>query len=136
MQAPARIAVMIASDHPIMRDGLRLRIQQEPDMRIVCEASDLAQILRDFQICRPHVVVIDLLLPRDAGRRAVSGIEAISPLTPLVVLNDDPFELDESPRTAEGTIVIVSKVRVSEQVIPAIRSALAAAQGRRRGGFP
>jgi DNA-binding NarL/FixJ family response regulator len=136
MHTLSRIAVMIASDHPIMRDGLRLRIQQETDMWIVCEASNLAQIMRNFQICRPHVVVIDLQLPRDAGRRAISAIEAVSPSTPLVVLNDDPAELDESPRTAEGTIVIVSKVRASEQVIPAIRSAVAAAQGRRHGGLP
>jgi DNA-binding NarL/FixJ family response regulator len=85
------------SDHPIMRDGLRLCIQREADMRVVCEASELAQILRKFWIRRPHVVVIDLSRPRDAGLRAMNAIRDLSPQAPLVMLASEFEELDRSP---------------------------------------
>lgn len=114
---------MIASDHPIMRDGLRLRIQQERDMYVVCEAGDLAQILRDLQICRPDVVVLDLHLPRGAGARAISRIRGLSPMMPLVILANDPAELTES---RSSDILTVSKISASEEVIPAIRKAIGA----------
>jgi len=116
---------MIASDHPIMRDGLRLRIQHERDMYIVCEAGDLAQIVRAFQICRPDVVVLDLHLPRGAGVRAMSSIRRHSPMMPLVVLANDPGEVAESRRTGQGNTVTVSKISANEEVIPAIRKAIA-----------
>jgi two-component system, NarL family, response regulator YdfI len=126
MDAQSRIAVMIASDHPIMRDGLRLRIQQESDMYVVCDGGDIAQILHEFHICRPDVVLIDLHLPRGVGLRAMSSIRSISPETPLVVLANYPGEVHESPRAGQGATVMVSKLSANEEIIPAIRKAVAA----------
>ena len=116
---------MIASDHPIMRDGLRLRIQQESDMYVAYEASDLAQILLAFHTCKPDVLVIDLHLPPGAGVRAMHSIMSLSPMLPLVVLADDPGELPVSRRTGPGTTVTVPKISANEQIIPAIRKAIA-----------
>jgi two-component system, NarL family, response regulator YdfI len=123
MPSQGKIAVMVASDHPIMRDGLRLRIRQEADMWVVCEASDLPQILREFRLCSPDVVLIDLHVPRDATPRAIEGIRAIAPRTPLVVLVDSPSQLGRSLRAGHGVVVEVSKILVSQQIIPAIRHA-------------
>jgi DNA-binding NarL/FixJ family response regulator len=120
---------MIVTDHPIMRDGLRLRVQQEADMCVVCNASNLSQTLRDFQTCRPDVVVIDLHLPQGAGVRAMNAITTMSPRTPLVVLADYPDEMDASPRAGVGATVIVAKMSASERVIPAIRQAISATYG-------
>ena len=123
-QLQKTIAVMIASDHPIMRDGLRLCIQREADMWVVCEASNLAQMLREFIICRPHVVVIDLSQPRDAGLRATNAIRNISPAIPLVIFVSELEELDESPGK-QGATVIVPRIRANQEVIPAIRKVIA-----------
>ena len=129
MQTQPRIAVMIVTDHPIMRDGLRLRVQQETDMYVACNARDPLQCLVDFQTCRPDVVVIDLHLPQGAGVRAMNAITTMSPGTPLVVLVDYAGEVDVSPRAGEGATVIVPKMLASEQVIPAIREAISATYG-------
>jgi DNA-binding NarL/FixJ family response regulator len=131
MQQQLKIAVMIASDHPIMRDGLRLCIQREADMWVVCEASDLAQIPRELRICRPHVVVIDLTQPRDAGLRAMNAIRNLSPEMPLVIFVSELEELDQSPGT-QGATVIVSRTRASQEIIPAIRKVIAQPQGAGR----
>jgi len=117
---------MIASDHPIMRDGLRLRIQQERDMCVVWEAGDLAEIIRGLRSCRPDVVVIDLHLPQGVAVRAASGIRGLSPLMPLVVLLDYPGEAPESRPAARVQTVTVSKISVNEQIIPAIRQVISA----------
>jgi two-component system, NarL family, response regulator NreC len=123
--AQPRIAVMIASDHPIMRDGLRLRIQQESDMYVVCDGGDLAQILQEFQICRPDVMVIDLHLPRGVGVRAMESIRDISPGTPLVILANYPGEVHESRRPGHAAVVTVPKIAANEEIIPGIRKAVA-----------
>jgi two-component system, NarL family, response regulator len=125
MQNQRKIAVMIVSNHPIMRDGLRLRVQQEPDMHVVCEPGDVKQTIYDLRRCRPDVALIDLQLPRGAGLLAMNAIRGISPQTPLVVLTNYPGDVDTSPRAAEGPTLVVSKTLVSEQVIDAIRAAVA-----------
>lgn len=119
---------MIASDHPIMRDGLRLRIQQESDMYVVWEAGDRAEITRGLRSCRPDVVVLDLHLPQGVGVRATNGIRGLSPPMPLVVLVDYPGEAPESRPAARVCTVTVSKISVNEQIIPAIRQVIAAAR--------
>jgi DNA-binding NarL/FixJ family response regulator len=133
MQQQLKIAVMIASDHPIMRDGLRLCIQREADMWVVCEASDLAQILREFRICRPHVVVIDLSQPRNAGLRAMNAIRNRQPEMPLVIFVSELEELGESPGT-QGATAIVSRIRASQEIIPAIRKVIAQPLGAGKVG--
>jgi two-component system, NarL family, response regulator YdfI len=125
METQSRIAVMIASDHPIMRDGLRLRIQQERDMYVVCDAGETAQLLREFTLCRPDVVVIDLHLPSGSGARAVSRIRALSPMTPVVVLANYPGESAGPQPPGHGPTVVVSKISANEQIISAIRNAVA-----------
>jgi DNA-binding NarL/FixJ family response regulator len=120
---------MIVTDHPIMRDGLRLRVQQESDMYVVCEACDLPQTLRDFPPCRPDVVVIDLQRPSGAGLRAMNALRKLSPGMPLVVLESDSgIARHGSSVPEEGATVMVSKIWASEQVIPAIRRAAAHAR--------
>jgi DNA-binding NarL/FixJ family response regulator len=126
MHQQQKIAVMTASDHPIMREGLRLCIQREPDMWLVCEANDLAQARRELRICRPHVVVIDLARPHDAGLRAMNAIRRLSPNMPLVVFVNEIEESYESK--TQGFTAFVSRIRASHEVIAAIRTVFVLAQ--------
>jgi DNA-binding NarL/FixJ family response regulator len=121
MHNKRKIAVMVVTNQPIMQDGLRLRVEQEPDMHVVCETADVTQTIRDFRLCKPDIALIDLQLPRGAGLEVMNAIRAISPRTPLVVLTNYPGDIDTSPRSAEGPTLVVSKTLVSEQVIAAIR---------------
>jgi len=97
-------------------------------MRVVCEASDLAQLLREFRICRPHVVILDLSQPRDASLRAMNAIRNLSLEIPLVIFVSELEELDESPGT-RGATVTVSRLRASQEIIPAIRKVIAQPHG-------
>lgn len=95
-------------------------------MYVVRNPTDLSQTLRDFRSSGPDVVVIDLHLAQGAGVRAMNAITMMSPGTPLVVLADYVGEVDASRRAGQGATVIVAKMLASEQIIPAIRKALAA----------
>ena len=88
MSHPTR--VMIVANHPIMSDGLRLVLQREPDMEVVCAARDLEQGLRDFESSYPDLVVVDLQLPQGEGLRAVRALRNLSPGLPMVVLTMYP----------------------------------------------
>jgi two-component system NarL family response regulator len=124
MQSKSVITVMIVTNHPIMREGLRLRVEQQPDMEVVCESDDPSQTLRDFRRCDPDVTLIDLQLPRGAGLQLMNAIRAISASTPLVMLANYPGEVDTSPRAGQGPTRVVYKNLASEQIILAIREVL------------
>lgn len=62
--------VMIVDDHEVVRMGLRAAIEPEDDMEVVGEAGDAQAALREAEIQRPHVVLMDVRMP------GTDGIEA------------------------------------------------------------
>jgi DNA-binding NarL/FixJ family response regulator len=115
--------VMIVNDHPIMRVGLRLAVQREADLELVCEVADEAEAVLQFKRCRPDVVLIDLQLPQGSGLRAIEAIHGLSPQSPVVVLTTFPGEADVPAGNASGPIVYVSKAAPSEEIMAAVREA-------------
>jgi len=116
------IRVMIVTNHPIMQEGLRILVQQESDMHVICETSDTARTVQDFQDCKPDLVLIDLQLPRGAGVGLVYAIRRQSPNTPLVVLTSYPGELDQLIRDADGPTLLLSKDSAGVDLIAAVRT--------------
>jgi DNA-binding NarL/FixJ family response regulator len=71
-ETPARI--LIVDDHPIVRQGVAMLINQEPDLRVCCEASNAEEGRAMNLQCKPHLAIVDLSL---AG---LSGLELIKQL--------------------------------------------------------
>jgi DNA-binding NarL/FixJ family response regulator len=115
------IAVMIVNDHPIMRVGLRLAVQRESDMEVVCEVGDAAAAAREFARYRPDVVLIDLQLPHGSGLRVIEAIHALAPTSPIVALTTFPGEIKAPQADTPGPILCVSKAARSEEIMAAIR---------------
>lgn len=65
----SRLRILIADDHPLMRDGLRVAIERERDMVVVGEAGDGAQTIAMFTELRPDAVLMDLQMPTSMGCR-------------------------------------------------------------------
>ncbi len=68
--AQTRIRLVIADDHAIVRRGVRLMLQSQPDMEIVGEAEDGEDAVHQAEMLRPNVVIMDLAMPK------LPGIEA------------------------------------------------------------
>ncbi len=61
------IRVLIADDHGIVRSGLRMLIERQPDMEVVAEAEDGVSALESTQQHRPTVALLDVSMPRMTG---------------------------------------------------------------------
>jgi two-component system response regulator NreC len=88
----AKIRVLIADDHAVLRSGLRMLIGTQPDMEVVAEAGDGATTLRRAREIQPDVVLLDLSMP---GSRSTQTIEQLVKLDPrprvlVLTIHDDP----------------------------------------------
>jgi DNA-binding NarL/FixJ family response regulator len=74
----AKLRVLLADDHAIIRDGLKLLVESQPDMTIVGEAGDGSSAVALAQTLLPDVVVMDISMPQ------LNGIDATTQLTSTV----------------------------------------------------
>lgn len=81
------IRILLADDHVVMRRGLRLLLESQPDFCVVGEASDGRQAVEQAQALKPDVVVLDVAMPNLGGIEAADRINASLPQTSIVILS-------------------------------------------------
>jgi DNA-binding NarL/FixJ family response regulator len=122
-----KIRILIADDHAILRAGLRLLINDQPDMEVVGEAADGHEALRQTRQANPDVLTLDLTMPGSGGLKTLEGLRQACPQTRVLVLtmHEDPSYLRAA--LAAGVSGYVVKSAVDAELLAAIRSV---AQGR------
>lgn len=75
------IGIVLADDHPVVRHGLRLLLDEEPDFAVLAEAGDVEEARRYMLGHRPRVLVLDLNMPGQSSREG-SGARLRSPRPP------------------------------------------------------
>jgi NarL family two-component system response regulator LiaR len=88
-----RITVLIADDHPVVRQGLRTFLEVQGGLELAGEASDGAEAVRLVRQSLPDVVLMDLVMPGVDGIEATRQIRDLSPSTKVIVLTS--FDDDE-----------------------------------------
>jgi len=81
------ISVFIADDHAVVRDGLRLLIETQSDMKVVSEASNGREAARQVLHANPDVVIMDLAMPELNGVEATRQIREKCPATKVIILS-------------------------------------------------
>jgi DNA-binding NarL/FixJ family response regulator len=74
MAANPKIRVILADDHPVVRDGLAAIVNQQSDMQVVAEAGDGEEAVRLFDQHLPDVMVLDLRMPKQDGVSVVQTV--------------------------------------------------------------
>ncbi len=121
------IRVVIADDHPVVRDGLRGMLGSEPDFEIVGEAADGAAAIDAALRARPDVVLMDLRMPRVDGIMATARICAQDPGIRVLVLTTYDTDADIVRAIEAGATGYVLKDARREDLFRAVRSVAAGA---------
>jgi DNA-binding NarL/FixJ family response regulator len=118
----------MADDHPVVRTGIRAMIAHEPDMSVVGEAGDGAEVVALYTEHQPDVVLMDLRMPRQDGVASIRAIVAQHPNARIVALTSYEGDADIYRALDAGACGYLIKDMLGTEVIGAIRSAAA---GRR-----
>ncbi len=81
-----KIRILLADDHTILREGIKVLLNRERDMEIVAEAEDGAQTLEKVRSVKPDVVVLDISMPKIGGLEITKEITETFPSTRIVIL--------------------------------------------------
>lgn len=87
------IRILLADDHPVVRDGLAAMLATQPDFEVVGEAGNGAEALIEAARLRPDVVLMDLEMPELDGIEAIRRLRDADPSVQVVVLT--AFDTDE-----------------------------------------
>ena len=117
-----RISVVIADDHAVLRTGLRMMIDAEPDMKTLGEAGDGAGLLEIVRKKQPDVALVDFTMPETDAIQMIGQIVKEHPQTRVVVLtmHEDALYLDAA--LAAGASGYVVKSAADSEVLSAIRA--------------
>ena len=118
----AVIRIVLADDHVAVRQGLKLLLEAQPDMRVVAEASDGAGAVEHARTCSPDVVVMDISMPGVNGLVATRTLRTQLPSTAVIILTrhgDDAY-LQELLRA--GAAGYVLKQSPATQLLQAVRA--------------
>ena len=88
-----KIRVILADDHPVVRDGLATMVNQQPDMEVVAEASDGDEAITLFEQHHPDVMVLDLRMPKRDGVAVVQRVLEGNPKACILIMTT--YEGDE-----------------------------------------
>jgi DNA-binding NarL/FixJ family response regulator len=84
--SPNRIRILLADDHPLLRDGVAGLVADQPDMELVAEASSGQEAIDQFRKYRPDVALLDLQMPEMNGIDAIVAIRQEFPGARIIVL--------------------------------------------------
>ena len=123
--AQSMIRVVLADDHPIVRDGLRKLLTLEDDIEVVGEASDGREVVHVVQETQPDVVILDLRMPHMDGLAALQALQQIEKKAKVIVLtaSEDKNEFVQAMKL--GCSGIVLKQTAPELIVKSIRKVFA-----------
>jgi DNA-binding NarL/FixJ family response regulator len=88
-----KIRILVADDHPVVREGLIAMLGTQPDLEVIGEAGSGPEVVRTALELRPDVVLLDLELPGFDGVEVIRQVRAEAPAVRIVVLT--AFDRDE-----------------------------------------
>jgi DNA-binding NarL/FixJ family response regulator len=118
----ATLNVLLADDHAVLRAGLRMLINAQPDMEVVGEAADSTEALAKVRALKPDVLTLDLTMPGGSSIKLIERLREECPRTRVLVLtmHDDPAYL-RAVMAAGGSGYVV-KTAADAELLNAIRA--------------
>jgi NarL family two-component system response regulator LiaR len=114
------IRILIADDHPIVRDALRTLIDTEAGMKLVGEAVNGVEVVAKAKELMPDVILMDLVMPIKDGIQAIKEIKEFNPTVPILVLTSFSEENRAFPAIRAGALGYLLKDSSPQELLQAI----------------
>lgn len=118
----SQIRVFVVDDHAMLRSGLRMLINSQPDMQVVAEAGTLREAIERAPAAKPDVITLDFSMPGSQGIIGIPRLKEAAPGAKILVLtmHDDPAYVRSA--IAMGAVGYVVKSAADAELISAIRA--------------
>jgi two-component system, NarL family, response regulator NreC len=121
----ARIRIVLADDHAVVRRGLELLLETEDDFEVVASVGDVEATIRTTRGHKPDVLVLDLNMPGGSSLDAIPEILAASPQTAIAVLTMQDEPAFARRALGAGALAYVLKEAADDELVTAVRRAAA-----------
>ncbi|HSN50101.1 MAG TPA: response regulator transcription factor [Bacteroidales bacterium] len=119
------INILVTDDHPIVRNGLKLILSDEPDMKVVCEASNGLDALAKLKANKVDVVILDISMPGMSGLEVLVQIRNLYPELPVLMLSVLSEEVFAAKTLKAGASGFIHKESIPEELVRAVRKVAA-----------
>ncbi len=102
------VSILLVDDHPMIRQGLRNLLSGEAELRVVGEAGDGVEALKKIELFKPHILLIDMMMPNLNGLEVLRQAQKLSPATQTIVFSmhgAEPYVVEALRAGAAGYIL-------------------------------
>lgn len=117
-----KIRVILADDHPVVRDGLANMVNQQADMQVVAEAGDGEEAIAQYEAHQPDVMVLDLRMPKRDGVAVVEHVLEAHPKARLLIMTTYDGDEDIFRSLSQGAKGYILKDAPRQEILSAIRA--------------
>ena len=122
MSANPKIRVILADDHPVVRDGLAAIVNQQPDMQVIAEAGDGEEAIKLYEQHLPDVMVLDLRMPKRDGVQVVQSVLERHPKACMLIMTTFDGDEDIFRSLSQGAKGYILKDAPRTEILTAIRA--------------
>ncbi|MFC5174138.1 response regulator [Streptomyces mutomycini] len=122
--APGKTRILLADDHALVRRGVRLILDGEPDLQVVAEAGDGAEAIEMARAERPDLAVLDIAMPRLTGLQAARELSRVMPelrILMLTMYDNEQYFFEALKAGASGFVL---KSVADRDLVEACRAAM------------
>lgn len=117
------IRVILVDDHPALRVGLRIMLEQAPDVQVVAETGSGQEALALIQALRPDVAVLDYQLPDMPGSQVATELRRLGLSTRVLALSAYSDDATIQSMVASGAVGYLLKEEAATAIVEAVRAA-------------
>jgi two-component system, NarL family, invasion response regulator UvrY len=115
------INLLIADDHALIREGLKKTLNGESDMKIIGDASNVAELFNQLERLAVNIVLLDITMPGESGLDALKDLHLKYPHIPVLILSFHPEHRFAVRALKAGASGYITKQSAPEELVQAIR---------------
>lgn len=116
--------IILADDHQVLREALRILLEMQPDLQVIAETGDGLEAAQLTERHKPDILIVDMMMPGLSGLEVARRTKRVSPATRVIVLSMHDTEGYVAESLQVGVSGYVLKKNSSQELVFAIRRAL------------